>query len=298
MIDYVKIQLLCVDINQLLNIHSLDFKIEVSERTGVCSTKRIAKYHFCKIVIYDSGLVLFTGSIHKFWNSLNGIKAPNYKTVKLYKGYNGNQFTFNNIIEVRKHLESLFDCTPQQMAFQNIEFGVNTTPLFNPIQYLKGLLYHKGLLFEFRYKGNFADAKHQQYRVKIYNKSVQYEMSEFTLRVEISIKKTIELKTTGIKTFADINVNALNKAKGLLLKRFDEVMHYDYTINKKTLTKGEMILIKDYSRPSYWIDETDSNHRSRPKKGLQKITLKHSKNLHQQIRQEIEKKCVIINRLL
>ncbi len=297
MIDYIKIILLNIDVDRLLNLSFLDFKIEVSEKTGELSTNRIAEYHFCKITIYDSGVVLFTGSIHKLWNSLNEIKAPNYKKVKTYKGFNGNQFELKNIMEVRTHLENLFECGSQQMLFQNIELGVNTTPGFNPILYIKGLLYHWNKLFEYRYNGNLAQAEHEQYKFKIYNKSNQYGMSEYTLRIELKYNRTEEIKTIGIRTFADINQFTLDKAEQLLLKRFDEVTHYDYTINKKGLTKVRNQLLKNYSNPRYWIIDLKPEHRDRPKKRLKEITLEHSKNLHQQLRQNIIEKCVIINRL-
>ncbi len=284
-----------IDTSTLLE--KLEFKTEVSERTGEFSTKRIADYHFCKITIHDSGIVLFTGSIHKLWNSLNQINAPNYKEVKKYKGFNGNQFTINKILEVRKNLQILFNCEPQQMIFQNIEFGVNTTPEFEPKLYLKGLLYHNGVLFESRFGNNLAQVPHQRYIIKIYNKSEQYKMKDNVLRVELKIIKTEELKNIGITTFADVNSNTLNRAKELLLKRFDEVMHYDYTTTLKGATERQKQLKSNYSNPRYWIHDLESNLRYRHKKRLLEITRKYSKNLHQKIRCEIVQKCSIINSL-
>jgi len=297
LIDYIKILLSNIDVKHLLQLPYLDFKVEVSDNTGEMSTKRIAEYHFCKIIIYDTGTVLFTGSIHKLWNSLHDIKAPNYKNIETYKGFNGNQFALENIIEVRNHLENLFDCEPQQMIFQNIELGVNTTPIFNPNLYLKGLLYHKNKLFEYRYNNNLAQVIHDRFIFKIYNKSNQYGMSEFTLRIELKITKIEELKTIDLRTFADISETTLSKVKQMLLNRFNEVMHYDYTINKKVLTKKQNQLLKSYSNPRYWINDLEPKHRDRHKRRLKEITLKHSENLHQQLRQSIIQKCVIINRL-
>lgn len=72
---------------------------------------------------------------------------------------------------------------PQQIAFQNIEFGVKTAPGFCPQLFLKGLLYHKGKLFEFKYRNQFSQVKYQQYYLKIYNKSEQYKMGIATLRL-------------------------------------------------------------------------------------------------------------------
>lgn len=297
MIDYVKISILNINIPQLLTSNYLEFKTEVSEKTGELSTKKVAEYHYCKITIFDSRVVLFTGSIHKLWNSLNGIKAPNHKSMKPYKGFNGNQFTLDEILKVKEHLEKLLKCPPQQMIFQNIEFGINTTLNFNPQLYLKGLLYHKGKQFEYKYNDHFAQAKHQRYFLKIYNKSSQYLMPQHTLRVELKVIKTEDIKHIGITTFEDINSTTLNKAMTSILKRFDEVVHYDYTIQKDSLTERTIRYLKNYSNPRYWIHELKPQHRDRHKKRLIKITYKNSLKIHQKIRENLVQKCVIINRL-
>lgn len=297
MIDYIKILLKNIDVNRLLKLPFLEFKTEVSETTGEISTKRIAEYHFCKIMVYDSGITIFTGSIHKLWNSINKIKAPNYKKVKQYRGYNGNQFTAANIIEAKEHLQYLFECEPEQMKIQNIELGVNTTTGIKPDKYLIGLLYHKNKLFEYRYNSNLAQAHHQRFIFKIYNKSNQYGMSEFTLRIELKIIKIEEIKNIGLNTFADLNTETLHKAKNMLLDRFDEVMHYDYSIDKKKLSNNQKKYLIKYSNPRYWMYELKPNHRFRHKKRLLEITLNNSHNLHQKIRDDIEVKCSIINRL-
>jgi len=127
MIDYVKIYLENINLKSLLTNNNLDFKCSVSNSTGeVQENTLVAEYHFCKITIKkaksENPHILFNGSIHKFWNDLNGIKAPNFDTNKPYKGFNGNQFNLNNIVEVRTHLEKLFDCNATQMISQNIEF--------------------------------------------------------------------------------------------------------------------------------------------------------------------------------
>ena len=122
-------------------------------------------------------------------------------------------------------------------------------------------------------------------------------MSEFVLRIELKIMKIEELKEIGLNTFADVNSITLDKAKQMLLRRLEEVMHYDYTINKKGLTTVQKQLLKSYSNPRYWINDLKPQHRHRHKKRLQQITLNYSENLHQQLRQDIIQKCVIINRL-
>lgn len=293
----MKIRLVDVDVDYLKGLDSLDFKTCVSEKTGELATKTIAYYHFCKITIYDNGTTLFAGSIHKLGNSLHKVKAPKWKGKEGYKGFNGNQFNLGDILFVRRHLEQLFNCQPHQMIFQNIEFGVNTTTSFEPNLFLKGLLYHNGKPVEYRYNRSYAQIPHQRYILKLYNKSKQYGMDYNVLRIELKIKKMCELNGLDINTFEDINTNTLNHVKEMLIRRFDEVAYYDSTINEKSLSKGDLKAINNYSNSRYWIDCLKSKHRDRHKKKLKRIIEHHSKNLHSKIREEIMRKCVIINRL-
>ncbi len=303
MIDYTKIYLINIDVNRLLKLECLDFKIEVSTSTGEVSTTQVATYNHCKITVKVNTIdktkphVYFTGSIHKLYNQLNNVYAPNYNSKMPYKGYNGNQFNLNDIIETKLHLKQLFDCNASQMVFENIEFGINTILDFKPKLFLKGLLFHINKEFQFELDGNNSQCIHNRFIFKIYNKSYQYNLVENVLRVELKIKKMIELKNLNIKTFADINENALNKVKDLLLKRFDEVVYYDYTIRESELSNTNLKLIKLYSNVKYWCEKTKPIHRDRPKKNLKRIIEKYSDNLHQQIRTQIIEKCVTINRL-
>ena len=292
--DYVKIYIKNANIEHLEANEQLDFVSEINQRTGEIYQKRVAEYHFCKITIYETGSVHFTGSLHKLWNSLNNIKAPNYRE-NYYKGFNGNLFALKDVLQVRDYLVVLLGCQLYEMVFQNVEFGVNVPTIFKPREFIKGLLYHKGLDFEFKDHKNRASLPHQRYVVKIYNKSYQYGMSENTLRIELQIKKMEELKYMGLRTFADINKDTFDKAKSLILKRFDEVIYCDPTINRKALTIAQKRNLNKYSNPMYWIDNVQPNHRDRHKKSLEKMNEENSLNLRKQIREDLIEKCVIIN---
>ncbi len=298
MIDFVKIVLKDIDTVRLLNLDVLDFNTVVSVSTGLVSAKKEASYHYGKITVYDNGLVLFSGSIHKLYNSLKGIKAPNYNTVKQYKGFNGNDFTISQILEVREHLQKLFGCSAEQMIFQNNELGINIPVSFNPKLFIKGLLYHNGKEFEYRFNNHLAQVLHQRYILKVYDKSSQYQMSKPTLRFEVKIIKMEELRYLGLRTFADITPIMLDKAKELVLKRFDEIVAYDYTINKKDLSNAQKRALKDYSNPRYWAIKLKPKLRYRHKQRLQNLIHNHSENLKQEIRQNLIKKCRIINQHL
>ncbi|MBN2165480.1 MAG: hypothetical protein JW717_04315 [Marinilabiliaceae bacterium] len=260
----------------------------------------VAEYNFCKITVYDSGIVIFSGSIHKLYNAIKGIVSPNYKGNGLYSkynGFNGNLFTLDDIITVRKHLCWLFGCSPAQMIIRNIEFGFNVVIGFDPKLFITGLLYHKNKLFEFRFHRHFARVEHQHFELKIYNKSNQYGLVNHTIRCEIKFNKMLEIKRLGIESFADINSRKIENVVALFLHRFDEVVYYDNTVFTHGLSRPQMKSLERYSNPRYWIDELKPNQRDRHKKSLNKIIQENSKNLHQLIRNEIVKKCSIITRL-
>ena len=303
MLDYIKLYLVGIDWKKLMNLKYLDFKSTLSKSTGEISNTYTAEYHFCKIIIKTNSKninnphIIFSGSIHKMWNSLHNLKAPNYNPNAIDKGFNGNMFTLKDVIEIRTHLEKLFDCKASQMIFENIELGINTTLNFEPNLFLNGLLFHQNKSFEFQYNQNYSQVTHNRYLLKIYNKSIQYKMIENVLRFEIKTTKMLELQKLDIKTFACINENTLSKAKDLLIQRLDEIVYFDYTIKKSELSKSKLNKLTIYSNPRYWLKELKPNHRNRPKADLKNIIINHSDNLQLQIKNNIIEKCVTVNRL-
>tara|TARA_R110000796_G_scaffold252631_3_gene389369 strand:- start:29345 stop:30256 length:912 start_codon:yes stop_codon:yes gene_type:complete len=294
MVDYIKLLLTDINLQRLGNLPYLEFIRGVSERTGELLDKKEANYHYCKITVYDTGTIVFSGSLHKLCNSLKNLNPSKFNN---NKGFNGNQFTFKDLVEMKNHLMKLFDCEPDQMQIRSIEIGINAEPEFDPALFIKGLLYHKNKMFEYRYNGDFARVSHQHFDLKIYNKSSQYGMNTFTLRFELKFSKMFEMKSIGIQTFADINQNNLKDACKLLLKRFAEVVYYDKTIYNHGLKKPQIKSLERYSNPRYWIDELKPNHRHRHKEKLNQIILNNSQNLYQKLRTEMIKKCSIITQL-
>jgi hypothetical protein len=119
-------------------------------------------------------------------------------------------------------------------------------------------------------------------------------MSQNTLRVELKLTRADQINPLRIKTFADISSETLNNALGLILMRFDEVVYYDNTIDLKNLSGHQKQTLERYSNPRYWIDTLTPKTRDRHKKKLKEFIIKYSRNLHQQLRQEIQTKGVMI----
>ncbi len=295
MIDFVKILIENPNVTFLKQSNQLEFKVEVSEKTGEISNKRIAEYHFCKIFIYPSGIVKFQGSLHKMYNSLNGIQAPNFNK-HFNKGFNGNLFTFKQIQHSIEHITKLLDVSSHQLRFQNIEFGINTELYFDPQTFISGLLIQRNKVFELKHSQRFAQAIHNRYYLKIYNKGKQYKLAKNTLRVEVKIIKSEHLKQIGIINAENINEKTLHRAFKLLLRHFNEIVYYDHTINTKRLKTRERNTLYKYQVNNYWLG-LKSNKRDTPKKKLQYLIDNHSENLKKQIEDNMIKqfKRVMIN---
>jgi hypothetical protein len=277
MIDYIKLNIKNCNIPKLLNKEALEFKRKVSEKTGELENKTVAEYHTCKITIYDSGLVVFSGSIHKMNNSLNGIVAPNNKDE-----YNGNQFYYDDFLCVKTNLVSLFDTKASDMVIRSIEYGYNLATSFAPKNFMTGLLTFEMKPFEFRFNEYFVQSEHSQYIVKIYDKGNQYDMPINILRVEIKVKKMMHQKKTGIETLGDINTKTWRKIGKYIEHLFKKILYYDNSIFTNNLSDKNIIELKDYSNIRYW-QKISRQRRYRDKLNLNSIINQNSDNLKNEI---------------
>ncbi|MBE7687845.1 hypothetical protein F6A46_06300 [Tenacibaculum finnmarkense genomovar ulcerans] len=329
MIDYVKIELQNINVKlflkRILDLNYLDviggFNHSVSE---ILKEKEVIKHHFCTITIFPSGRIVFAGSIHKFYNSLKGIIAPNHLRIldkiklmpsntpaeqkkknealamatKKYKGFNGNDFTLFQIVEVRKYLELLLDCEPEQMKFLNIEFGYNLQLDFKCNLFLKGLLMYQGskVLNPLRTAYKFVfDA----YELKYYDKGKQYKMVGNILRVELKYSESRFFKKFGIETFSDVNANTLTTATERLIFHLDKTLYYDYTIDTTLLKPLNVRKSLQFRDVNYWL-KVKPNHRNRQKQVLKEFIYFYSNNLKNEVKKAIIKKqkCVILRQYL
>lgn len=285
-VDYTTLRLESYDSNKILNNTKLDFSLNVNEDGVVTDNKRIAKYHFCKIIVYDSGSVYFEGSLHKMYNSLVGVYAPNYDIRQPYNGFNGNTFTYENLCLVILHLESLFSVDREYFTFRKIEIGLNLLISVCPRKIITNLLNSGGKKFEMRYKENFAQVEYDDFYLKIYNKGFQFGMDENILRIEIKTKRMREF--SGIRTLADLTTKNLDKAILRLSKRWNDVLLYDCTINENNLSKRQRNELKNKFRHTKYWTSIKSNNKHKPKKRYFEIVKKHSENLHKEISDKIK----------
>lgn len=288
MIDFVKFR---VQVNRVEFDKNdlLDFKECYSKKTGFIERKSRAVYNGLKFDLYDNSLLIVSGSIHKYFNFLHTIKAPNQISPEdIQKGFNGNLYDYNQIKFTLNHIAESFKLNLNECKILNIEIGLNLSHSYNTTQILSGLMLHKGKQFNKPLANTYREAVHQRYYFKIYDKSLQYGLTENIIRVELKYKKMIDLNSIEVHTLYDLlNKSKLTTMLSLLRAEFDKTLIYDYTIDKTRLNAKELIKIKDYSNAIFW-DNIKSNRRNKPKRNLDTLIYQYSQNIQSNLSESIQ----------
>lgn len=283
MIDYIKF-ITRVNPSEYILHPLLNFRQAYSTKTGELDCYKYANHGGFTFKLYDSGLLIVSGSIHKYFNFLKKISAPNQITPKeREQGYNGNDFSFHSLLHSLELFAANYKLDLSECHIQNIEIGLNITHLFDTDQILNGLLLHKGKTFSRPLDNSFRILEHQRYYLKIYDKGEQYSQPEPTIRIELKYKKMFNLNLQGLKTLNDLkNESLLMQLHRLLRCEFAKVLIYDYTIDKSQLNSMQLNKIKDYSNPIFWLN-TKPILRDRHKKALIKITSQYSNKVQKEL---------------
>lgn len=295
MIDFVKFTTK-VNSSEFEKNKLLDFKECYSKRTGMIDKKSIAIYNGLKFDLYDNGFLIVSGSIHKYYNFIHNIKAPNQITPEdLKKGFNGNLYNVNQIHFTLIHISKSFNLNLNNCKILNIEVGLNLIHDYSTPKILNGLMLHKGKVFNKPLANTYREATHQRYYFKIYDKALQYGLTQNMIRVELKYKKMIDVHTMGVYSLIDlIDINKIYPLIVILRNEFNKIILFDYTIDITRLKPKELIKIKDYSNTYYW-NELKANRRDKPKRNLAKLINTYSQNIQFNISESIE---VFINGLI
>lgn len=231
--------------------------------------------------------ILIRGSLHKYRSRIKGIATR--KQIEKYQGFNGDSFTLHDINETLQTLCEVIGFAPSLAVLQNIEIGVNCEVLFDPKEFLKGMLFHRSN-FDYKtdHEGNYIQFNYQTYFLKIYNKGKQYDLPNNVLRVEIKVMKMIKLKEVGVnlETLNDINAVTLLKAFEVLYNEFEAVTYYDHTLRLEELTSKQQGKAIEYQNRSYW-QELDKYKKARQIKQIETMIQEFSNNLKGQIQKQM-----------
>lgn len=265
MIDGVKIVTKLHDASHLINNQLLDFKSLVNTDTGEISCNkygtytRISNYKNLKFTLKENShgqyILIIEGSLHKYFN--NGV-------------HNYNDFTFENLYSILSDLERKFGLNLSNCTLHNLEFGLNISPPIASKKILKGLLSHRNCPFKniSMDHAEFYQVQHNHYFIKVYDKAKQYrrrfDLEKDILRYElkyvkmeyiIRLLKGKNLVHGDSLTLNDLrNLEVLNVLGDHLLKIWNEILIYDYTIERKKLGKHLKKKIVQWQNIHFWED--------------------------------------------
>ncbi len=286
--DYIKALLPQRKIEELKKHPLLDFITDVSTTTGeLFSKKEIAKYKGLGFTIRKKRIWL-SGSLHYFYNNYFEGENQNY-----------DDFTFEKVCIILDKIGSLFNLNLNECKLENLEIGVNIRLPFKTKFVLINLLYHNTKRFRDQQlrngKVDYRNVMHDRYILKFYDKSLQFGLPYELMRYEIHYRKMADLKKYNIVYLSDLrDKTKLEYLKIKLLKHFDEVFLYDWTINEDKI-KQKPKEFYYWGLWSYWINDLNKNNRNKRKKTYNTIVNNHSNNVKEQIRSLIKQK---INELI
>lgn len=268
MIDFTKLELPAEVGQRLVNDSDLDFIGTFNRATGEVleNGKVVAQYGapldpFSELEdprrslgfhVHPSGRTFLQGSWHKF--------ATN--------GQNWSDFTYTHFIEAVEHVCSKYSIEPQSAVIRRTEAGVNIIPPISTRQCLDHFIYHKGgsafSKYSSRQKAGL-ELKRGRYRIKCYDKAIQYNRPNNLLRFEVNYSGYI-LAELGVRTLADLmKPEAWQVVQDRTVELFNEIFITEPSIDRSKLTDKQIAFICQAKDPTYWKG-MDRSQRSKARK--------------------------------
>lgn len=246
MFDFAKTELINIPIDSILSNHLLEFVSPLIIETAEIVNSKKAKFKGLAFNVKNDRYINMNGSFHKY---KNGGK------------HNYDDFDINDLLGVITDLSKKFLINPYKAILHNLEFGVNVTLPFPVESFLNAIISYKGREYKketFNNKGHLLRFEFDQYELKIYNKGLQYGLSENILRIEIKVIKmeyfNSKTRSIGIQNFSDLlNTDKLKILSEYLLEAINDLLIYDNTINtEKIERKYDLELLLNGKNPKYW----------------------------------------------
>lgn len=243
------------------------FKREVNLKTGETNLYEKAIFKNLEFKLYDSDLLILSGSLHKFYN---------------HGQHNYNDFTFSQLQDTLLSLQNTFGLNLTACPIQNIEFGLNIKPPILSKEILDMLIIHKSKCFDRRFNGLMKEAVYAEYTCKYYDKGKQENLSHECFRYELKFIKSRQLGRFGISNLADLQKEYwIPHVKKQLSEHWIKTLFYDPTYSGPTK--------HEWQSPLYW-KKLSNMQRSRNKRRFEATMLSHSKDLKGKIGMSIASK--------
>ena len=241
--------------------------------TGLISTKKrgekIITVYRAKFETYDLTVkqVTYKGK-NLYYLNIKGSLHKNH-----FGGSNYLPFTWIHLQKEIEHLSKNLHFNPLQAKISGLEIGVNIyTPFPVHAFIMQNIINYKGNSFIRWDKdknkgislGKYSETT--QYKVKVYDKGLQNNLTENLLRFELSYFKMQQLTKRGIKNLTDLQDFKKVKNLGeLLFKAWNEVLIFDILqpLKKLPIKDRERIVILEGKDPVFWEllkEQNEPNH--------------------------------------
>lgn len=237
-----------------------------------------ANFYNLSFEIYEkSGIVKIKGSFHYLFN---GGK------------HNYNDFRRLDIYDTICTFCELFKIPLRKAILHSLEFGVNVIVNCEPSFLIESVLCYKfGRITPLSPNAEEKDAimiDFEQYKIKIYSKSKQFDLDKYTLRFEVKITRMAKINhLASIKTLNDLlNPSILQKLGNILLKEFQELIILEpMQLDKMTLR--EKATFEKINNRSFWESISDKSKRRDYKKRFSDLTNKFGNGLKKELYEQI-----------
>lgn len=292
MYDFLKLDCQGAFWRYWLDNPTLDFPLEISERTGeVLDKSRTAKINNIEFKIIPSETnkghyhCQISGSLHKFHNAGR---------------HNANDFKFDDFIGEIHKIASKYDAKPEKTVVKSFEYGINIKlpPDLSCKQVIESLVSMPTKRFSQMNMKNVKFGKMASFTdhdLKFYDKSGQLSDNELfnreiklksnILRIEIRVNKTrfLEQKRIALKQpgnpllLADLMQRSFAQRMGeVLTEMVSQVIYYE-KIDTHNLTRNQERKLLSLMSGNYW-ENLNNQQRYRAKQQLDELLKKCKHN--------------------
>lgn len=261
MIDGIKIFHLPVNIEVLTKNGLLVWPLSnVSTDGEYIDRAQVAEYMGIRFILKNNNVKLL-GSLHKYFN--DGL-------------HNYNDFYVSDLFSVINEVCDKFSFDSKETELNGVEFGVNVKISYKPQIFIDSIINYKGTPFErmdTNGKGCGRECIKNNFIIKCYDKSLQYNLPINLLRFEIKVIKMryFEDNNLHVKTLNDLlNIEIYHSLAAILKECFDELLVYYQSTDITKLSDKERTLILHGSNPNYWIERKNNIANSAQRKAYQR----------------------------
>jgi len=253
MIDFQKCKIKAKNKTKLLdNTHLRDlWKGAYHHETGEVMTAKGLTADFEQYGLtfesYPSGTVRFSGSIHNYWNHLNGKGLQNY-----------DDFSYLDIKDCFSSLESEFNIKMDETSIERLEYGVNIMIAKPADSFIKeNIITWLGAKrlkeIDFHDKGRYVEFKTSQYRLKLYAKGKKHNEHPNLLRVEMSVNRSSYLNRLEVMKLSDLlERSILKNLLSNLLEAFDKLIIVDQLEPPNDMKEAQAVVFSNGTNSKYW----------------------------------------------